>query len=344
MVKVANNKIPQLVKALDAVTTCVLIYGPDEGLVREKAQLISKQIVEDLQDPFNVVRPDMRDISDNQTILGDELASLSMMGGRRLVRLEAATDKAVTACKIAMDIKNTDNLLVVTAGSLTAKSKLRKLFEGEPNAVALPFYADSSKDIEGVIFEILGSYGLRAEAQAVSYLISALGNDRSVTRGEIEKLALYKTNDDSKEITLKDAKAVIGDNNSLTLHEIANAVASGEPRKLDVLLDRATVQAENPVAILRVLIKHLQKLQFTKGLMDEGQTADNAMGQLYPRLFFKEKDQFRGQLYNWSAAKLGQALAICQTAERDCKTTGLPAHAICARTCLSLSVRAAQNK
>ncbi|MCK5041787.1 MAG: DNA polymerase III subunit delta [Sphingomonadales bacterium] len=344
MVKVANNKIPQLLKALDAVTTCVLVYGPDEGLVREKAKTIAKQVVDDLQDPFNVVRPDLSALSDNPSLLGDEMAALSMMGGRRLVWLDGATDKALTPCEIALSVENTDNLLIVTAGTLQKKSKLRALFENSPNAVSLPFYGDTSKDIEGVIFEVLNSYGLRAEATAISYLLSALGNDRSVTRGEIEKLALYKINDENKEITLEDAKAIIGDNNTLTLNEIANAVASGEPQKLDNLLERAITQGENPIAILRVLQKHLQKLHFIKGQMDEGLNADTAMGKLYPRLFFKEKDTFKAQLYKWNVPKLGQAMNICQNAERECKTTGMPDQAICARTCLSLSVRAAQSR
>lgn len=344
MVTVTKNKIPQLLKALDPATSCVLIYGPDEGLVREKAKTISGQITDDLQDPFNVVRPEISQINEQPSLLADELSSLSMMGGRRLIWLDGVTDKNFLPCELATEVENTDNLLIVTAGSLKKTSKLRKLFEKAPKAIALPFYADTNKDIEGVIFEVLNSYGIRADAPAVSYLISALGNDRSVTRGEIEKLALYKINDPDKNISLEDAKDIIGDNNNLTLFEIANAVASGEPQKLDGLFDRAAIQSENPVAILRVLQKHLQKLQLIKGYVEEGVPAETAIGKLQPRLFFKEKDTFKAQLYKWNTTRLGQAMSMCQKAEVDCKTTGMPDYAICARTCLSLSVSVAKNR
>lgn len=344
MVKIAPAKIPQLLKSFDAQFSFVLIYGPDEGLVRERADIISLQIVSDLNDTFNIARPELSSLSDQPSILGDEMASLSMLGGRRVVRLDGATEKAVKACEIAMEGLKTDNLLIVTAGSLTPRSKLRLLFESSNNAAALPCYADNIRDIEALIFEILNSYGLRAEAAAISYLSTALGNDRAVTRGEIEKLALYKSNGDNSEVTLADAKAVVGDNNALTLGEIANAVAGGQPQKLDGLFNNATTQGENPIAILRVLQKHLQQLHFVKGLVDEGIPAETAMGKLFPKLFFKAKDDFKAQLYKWNTKNLVQALSLCQKAEVQCKTTGMPDQAICARTCLSLSVRAAQAR
>lgn len=343
MVKANNRDIPQLLQKLSSNTSCVLIYGPDEGLVRERGDIISKQIVADLNDPFNVVRPDMSEISEHPSLLSDELASLSMLGDKRLIRLDHAGDKAVSSCGFALEVENTDNLLVITAGPLPPRSKLRKLFETAPNALALPCYADSARDIEALVFEVLNSYGLRIEAPAVSYLISTLGNDRSVTRGEIEKLALYKSNSENKEITLSDAKAVIGDNNALTISEVVNAIAGGQPQKLDRLLDRAISQGENPIAILRVLQKHLQQLHFVKGLVGEGLPLETALKKLVPNLFFKEKDAFKAQLSKWTPKRLSQAMSLCQKAEKECKTTGMPDQAICARLCLSLSVRAAQT-
>ena len=81
----------------------LLIYGPDLGLVRERAETATKAIAGDLSDPFNVVEFTPSTLRDEPSRLTDEACALSMMGGRRVVRLRdadavagAATD-ALTA-------------------------------------------------------------------------------------------------------------------------------------------------------------------------------------------------------------------------------------------------------
>ena len=56
--KLSYRDIPAQVKKLSPQYKAVLVFGPDEGLVRERATLIAKQVVEDLQDPFLVANLD----------------------------------------------------------------------------------------------------------------------------------------------------------------------------------------------------------------------------------------------------------------------------------------------
>ena len=41
------------IKAGGNGASAALIYGPDEGLVRERSKLLAQAIVSDLKDPFN---------------------------------------------------------------------------------------------------------------------------------------------------------------------------------------------------------------------------------------------------------------------------------------------------
>ena len=73
MVKARAFEVKGHLTKLNDQYSGVLIYGPDEGLVRERAHRISKQVVEDLSDPFNVVRPSLSQVIEEPSILLDEL-------------------------------------------------------------------------------------------------------------------------------------------------------------------------------------------------------------------------------------------------------------------------------
>src|SRR5450755_3189155 len=67
-----------------------LVYGPDQGMVRERAGRLAKSVVPDLNDPFRVAELDGATLDSDPARLWDEAAALSMIGGRRVVRVQAA--------------------------------------------------------------------------------------------------------------------------------------------------------------------------------------------------------------------------------------------------------------
>lgn len=337
MVKPKAHDIKANLNKLDPKFSAVLVFGKDAGLVRERADIFSKQIVADLTDPFNVVSPSPENIKEEPGRLTDEVSSFSLMGGRRLVRFDGAVDTNHQSLDGALNANIGDNFLVVTAGDLKPTSKIRKLFESATNAMAVPCYSDGAGDLLGLVNEVLVGAGLKADHDATQYLVTHIGSDRLVSRSELEKIVMYKLGDENKQVTLEDARTLVGDSAAMALSDIANAVASGDMKKLDMLIDRASIQGENAIAILRSVSRKLNQLYIVRGAMDDGSNPDQAMGKLRPPIFFKEKESFRNQLGRWSSGKLIQALDVLLKAELDCKTTGLPDNAIAARTCARLA-------
>ena len=64
-----------------------LIYGPDTGLVRERAKRLAQTFVHDLSDPFRLVEMSGDQLSADPARLNDEAASIAFGGGRRVVGL-----------------------------------------------------------------------------------------------------------------------------------------------------------------------------------------------------------------------------------------------------------------
>ncbi len=338
--KLSYRDIDAQVRKLSPQYLAVLVYGPDEGLVRERATKIAKQVVADLQDPFLVANVEPDSLKSEPGLLADEAAAISMMGGRRVVRIEGAAENTTAAAKSFLDNPIGDGLIVISAGNLRPTSGLRKLFEKAKNAAALPCYEDNQASLDVLIHEVMRENGLSIDVDASAFLQMNLGSDRLVSRSELNKLALYMGAEAKREsdmVTLDDVAACVGDSGALTIDTITSATLSGDLRKLDDSLFKAFNRGENAIAVLRSLLRKIQRMHLTCGYMDQGFSADQAMGKLIPKVFAMEARRFKADLGKWTTGRLASAMSITSGAEEDCKTTGMPVEAICARACLRIA-------
>ena len=318
----------------------VVLYGPDEGMVRERARLLAGKVVEDIQDPFRVASLSAMDLKADPARLADEAAAISLTGGKRLVRLRGAGDDCEKALQAVLDGPAADALIVVEAGELPPRSKLRRLAESHDRAAALPCYADDDDAVSQLVEHAVRSAGARIEPDALAFAADRLGSDRMTTRMESEKLALYAG--EGGTITLEDAVACVGDSAALSLDDIAFAVGAGDLAGLSTALDRAAAEATAPISILRAVGRHFQRLDTVRTLVAAGAEARTAMTRLRPPVFFRRQAAFRSQLPRWPQGRILAALARLNRAEIDCKTTGLPDRAIAERVLIELAQAGSQ--
>ena len=313
----------------------VVLYGPDEGLVRERARLLAGKVVEDIQDPFRVALLSGPDLKADPALLTDEAAAISLTGGKRLVRLRSAGDDCAPALQAVLDGPAADALIVVEAGDLSPRSGLRQLAEGHKRATALPCYADDSDAVARLVEHAVRSAGASIEPDALAFAADHLGNDRMTTRMEAEKLALHAGKGGT--VTLEDAVACIGDAATLSLDDIAFAVGAGNLAALSAALDRAAAETTAPVTILRAVGRHFQRLDAAQTLVAGGADERTAVTRLRPPVFFRRREAFLSQLRRWPQGRILAALARLNRAEIDCKTTGLPDRAIAERALFGLA-------
>jgi len=344
--KITGAKINPFLKSPPPEMIAVLVYGPDQGLVRERADALSRLVVDDPNDPFRAVEMTGAQLKADPVRLADEAAALSLTGGRRLVNIRAATDAVSPLVADYLKSPGGDALIVFEAGVLGPRSKLRQLFEKAKNAAALACYEDNTRSLGAVIQETLMGFGFSVSRDAQAFLIQHLGSDRGVTRSELEKLALYMGDAGSggadggsprpKRVELADAMAAVGDTAATSLDGVVLAACSGEAPGLDRALDRAFTEGAQPVSLLRAAARHVMRLHRAAGHIDRGLSIDEAMKALRPPVIFTQADQFRGQLRKWNSGTLAKALEILTEAELECKTTGMPAEAVCARALMRL--------
>jgi DNA polymerase III subunit delta len=333
-VKISGARLESFIRQPDPGIEAILVYGPDMGLVRERINAIALGVVDDLADPFRVAELTPASIREDPSRLYDEAAMLSFSGGRRLVRIHDAGDNVAAAFENFLAAPPGSALVVVDGGDLGPRSSLRRAFESSPHGAAIPCYGDDDRSLRGVIGEVFEKHGLKASGEVYQYLSGHLGSDRVVTRNELEKLALYVGR--PGDVSLDAASACIGDNSATSLDALIFAVADGNFGGLEQALEKAISEGTNPVRLLGSVSRHFQRLHFAVGLVSGGRSGEDALRALRPPVFFKFKDRFRRQMGQWTLPRLAAALEVLTAADLDCKTTGLPAQAICSRALMKL--------
>ena len=332
------QRVEAFLRRPDPEIRAVLLFGPDSGLVRERADTLARSVCPDLRDPFRVAELTAAALAGDPARLADEAAQISLTGGRRVVRVREAGDSLAPLFARFLGAPVGDGLVIGEAGDLSGRAALRRVFDEAPSGAAIGCYPDSARDLAAVIRESLAAHHVQASRDALDFLAAHLGEDRLLTRAELEKLTLYAG--DGGRIDLDDARAVTADSAALSLDDAILAAAEGDAAALDRALARVFQEGESPVTVIRALLRHLQRLHLLAARVAADGSVDAALRGARPPIFFKQQDSWRRQLARWSEPRLRHALDRAQEAEFRMKLTGMPAETICRDALFALASEA----
>lgn len=292
----------------------VLLHGEDEGLIRERARQLTLAAAGSLNDPFRVVEL----TREGWPKISEEMAALSLIGGRRVIRVRDAADAITEAVRGALRGAG-EALLVLEAAGL-GKGKLRTLVEGAPDAGAIACYPEEGRALQESIRGMMSELGASADSDALQWLADSLGGDRAVVRGEVEKLALLAGA--GGRVTLEMARASAGDAAGASADEGLLAATCGDPIRADQSVETAIAEGLAAIALVRMALNHLQRLHQARLRMQEGLSASDAIRALRPPVFFKSTGAMTASLALWPTEGLARALDEVRLIEIACKQTG----------------------
>ncbi|MEO1192707.1 MAG: DNA polymerase III subunit delta [Pseudomonadota bacterium] len=326
----------------------VLLYGPDKGLVRERAQRLARSVVPDADDPFRLAEIPGEELAKDPARLRDEAQALSFGGGRRLVTVRDAGEGLGKLFQAFLKEPAGDAMILVEAGDLGPRT-LRKAFEGAKTAAAVACYRDEGEGLRSLIRQHLQEAGLTLAPDALDYLGQRLGGDRRLTRQELEKLVLFKLpsgegGPDDTQVSLEDAQALVGDSAERTLDDLALATGSGDLQAVLRDLGRAWAEGAQPISLLRSVARHFQRLHLFGGEIAAGQSPAEVVKRARPPVFWKYQGQVAKQAQSWPGERLGWALRRLLDAEAACKRSGAPAQLLAERALLEVTARAPRGR
>jgi DNA polymerase III subunit delta len=337
------SEVDAWLKRPDPEISITLLYGPDRGLVSERARLFADKAGIPLDDPFSVVRMDAGEIDQDPGRLLDEAHMVAMFVAKRLIwiRNAAAQKNLAEAVKLLVADPPVDAAILIEGGDLKKGAALRTAVEAGAASMALPCYADEGRGIDGLIDEALGRAGMSIAMDARQVLRTLLGGDRLASRGELEKLVLFCHR--KQRIELSDVAASTGDVGAPSLDDGIDAVLGGDSAALDQAFSRSISAGGAPAVLLGAVARQFQMLQLLRMSMDEGgKTAAAAVAGARPPVFFSRRRVVEQALLRWQGGALSRALERLQTAILQTRKKPEVASAIARQTLFALATEASR--
>lgn len=322
--KIGAREVKAFLGAPDKNCAAALFYGPDTGLGRERAQDIIKQVLGEKHDPMSVLDVNESRLLQDPAMLADELSAVSLLADKRVILVRDAGDKFTKIVEGASDLLRADVYLIVLADELGSRSSLRAWFEKAANAAAVACYHDEARDIGEIIRETFSKAGIQTSGEVVQYLVSQLGNDRYVTRQELEKIMLYVG--EENHLSMEAARQLTETNRDTEMDDAINALADRNLAGLDRALTGLMNEGVAPVAYLRSLSRYFQRLYAIK-LQARFSSVDAVIDSLRPPVFWKQKPLLTKHARAWDVDSIAKALQLITSAELACKTSDLPVFA-----------------
>lgn len=321
-----------------------LIYGPDRGLVSERAAAIAGKTKVDLSDPFSLLKLDGTDVHNDPGRLIDEVDSIGLFGGQRLVWLRGSGNEKGVIDAVQTLAKRPPEacFLIIEAGDLKKTAALRKTAETSKDIVAVPCYSDDSRALNGLIDAELAGEGLRITPEARRMLLELLGGDRIASRNEIRKLALYcRGMSTIDETHIND---IIGDASAISTDDAVDAILKGDS---DAFLHAMQKIVSSKIPIFLVLQGCLKQFQFLDAMraeMDEKRLQPAQVLQTHGRhLHFRRKPIVEQALRTWTSTAISREMNRLQTAIFQSRQRALLEDSIAMQTLLSTTLQSARK-
>ena len=335
--------IERFLRAPAPEVRATVIYGRDRGQVRERADALAGKVAARPDDPFDVAVLNEAEIEGGR--LEGELSAISMMGGRRLVRLRLDSEKGGPDRAAADALKrhaggdfNPEAFFLIEAGALGRDSALRKAAEQSKAAAVIPCYEDEAGDVARLVRESLAKDQVGLSADALQLLVDRLPRERGVARQEIERLALYLGPGSGKTAGPEDLEGFLGVEPEASLADAAAHAFGGRLGAAQAALRRARAEGESGPAAVRALGMYLGRLRQVLTLHRAGaglQEAAKSAG-----VFWKNEREFLRQARAWSLETLESLQPAVLDADRACKRAGSPDGLISERLAMTVAGRA----
>lgn len=313
----------------------VLIYGPDSGLVSERAGLVMRKMAGDNADPFSSVQLDGDVVAADPGKLIDEAQTIGLFGNHRVIRVRAGAKNFAAAVETLL-AKPPQATVVIEAGDLRPTSPLRSLCEKSPAAAVIPCYVDTERDLARLISDSRLSF----EPGAREELVALLGADRLSTRAELDKLALYTQDNgqnNPRKISVEDVRAVIADASALVLDDVMDFAATGEAEAALTALSKAYAAGTQPAAILNTAIRHVTQLHRLKLAVDAGDSPARVVEYARPPVFFRRRPHFERALNRFGSELLAREIVALSDASLAARKNPALAESIAERAILRLA-------
>ncbi len=294
-------KSHELKKNIDKNINYYLLYGNNSGLIEENVNNVLKPNFSQ-----NVIYYDEHEILDRIDTFREEIFNKSFFENDKLIIINRVSDKILNLIDEMVDKKIDDLKIVLKAGILEKKSKLRNFFEKQKNTIIVPFYEDTNQSLQFLAINFFKEKKIKISNENINLIVERSKGDRINLKNELEKIQNLARN--KKIITNEEVLKITNLAENYNVSELVDqCLAKNEKKTLNILNENNVTNDEN-ILIIKTFLFKLKRLKKLKIQLEEKNNIDLVLSSYKPPIFWKEKDLIKRQLSIWHLEKINRLI------------------------------------
>ena len=279
----------------------ILFYGINEGSKSEKINELINGI-----DKENIFRYDEKIILDNQNDFFDQLLTKSLFQNKKFIIIKRVTDKFFKVFNEIFTRKPENIIIIINAGPLDTRSKLRNFFEKDKKLICSPFYEDTFEILSKLTQDFLRKNNISLSQSNINLLINRCSNDRGNLINELDKIKFFTIK--GKKANTENLLKLINLSENYSINElIDNCLAKKRSKTLNILNENV-FDHNDCILIIRTFLGKAKKLLDLCKKFNETKDIDFVVNNYKPTIFWKDKEITKEQIKKWEPEKIREMI------------------------------------
>ena len=273
-----------------------LIYGKNEGLKNE----CIKKILE--RNNVKVFNYDEKQIKDEVEDFYENILSKSLFESDKTVIINRASDKIHEIISDLINRNIVNVKIIINAGLLETKSKLRSLFEKDKNLICIPTYPDTNETLSKLSSVFFNKEKILISQQNINLIVEKCNGDRRNLYNELDKIKSYAVN--KKKISSSEILKIINLSENYGLSELIDNCLAKNKNKIINILNENNYNADDCIIILRTFLSKAKRILKLAVQFEQNNDINKTINSAKPPIFWKDKEIVKIQLNKWKSNKI----------------------------------------
>ena len=288
-----------------------LLYGKNEGL---KTDCIN-QILE--KNDGKVFNYDEKQIKDEIETFYENILSGSLFESNKVIIINRASDKIFEIIQDLINRNTTNITIIINAGQLETRSKLRSLFEKNKDLVCIPTYPDNNDTLSKLTTIFFKKENIPISQQNINIIVDKCNGDRHNLNNELNKIKNYTLS--KKKISSQEILRLINLSENFEISELIDNCLAKNKNKIINILNENNFSTEDCIIILRTFLSKTKKILKLAIELEENKDINKTINSAKPPIFWKDKEIVKVQLNKWKTEKIKELIKNINNIELEIK-------------------------
>ncbi len=273
----------------------ILFYGKNEGLKKQAIKTLNKNNIK-------VETYEEKEIFDQLNIFTENLLSKSLFEEEKLILIIRATEKILKVVDTINEKNIPDVNILINAGNLEKKSKLRNAFEKDKNYVCVAFYPDNDQTLSKIAYNFLKEKNLSLSQSNINLIINKCNGDREILVNELTKIENFSKN--GKKVNNENINKLINLAENYSINELIDNCLAKNKKKVINILNENNFTNDDCILITRTFLTKSKRILHLSKEFEKNKNMELTISSAKPPIFWKDKEIVKQHLNSWNEEKI----------------------------------------